>query len=60
MKIKPLSDEIIKFYIKTYKPFDKAGSYGIQDWFSCQVESIKGCYFNVMGLPLFKLLKYGK
>ena len=55
VKIKPLSDEIIKFYIKVYKPFDKAGSYGIQDWFASQVDSIKGCYYNVMGLPLSKL-----
>ncbi len=55
VKIKPLSDDIIKFYIENFNPFDKAGSYGIQDWFSCQVESIKGCYFNVMGLPLSKL-----
>ena len=55
VKIKPLSDDVIKFYIENFNPFDKAGSYGIQDWFSCQVESIKGCYFNVMGLPLSKL-----
>ena len=55
VKIKPLSDDVIKFYIENFNPFDKAGSYGIQDWFSCQVESIKGCYFIVMGLPLSKL-----
>ena len=45
----------IEFYIKNYKPYDKAGSYGIQDWFSVCVEKIDGCYFNVMGLPLNRL-----
>ena len=45
----------IEFYIENYKPYDKAGSYGIQDWFSVCVEKIDGCYFNVMGLPLNRL-----
>ena len=52
-----LSDELISFYIEKHKPFDKAGSYGIQDWFSSQVKSINGCYYNVMGLPLSELFK---
>ncbi|MEE3303120.1 MAG: Maf family protein [Candidatus Neomarinimicrobiota bacterium] len=52
-----LSDDLISYYIKKYKPFDKAGSYGIQDWFSSQVSSINGCYYNVMGLPLSGLFK---
>ena len=52
-----LSDDLISYYIKKYKPFDKAGSYGIQDWFSSQVSSINGCYYNVMGLPLSVLFK---
>ena len=47
-----LSDNIINNYIKTYKPFDKAGSYGIQDWFSVCVNRIDGCFYNVMGFPL--------
>ena len=47
-----LSDNIINYYIKTYKPFDKAGSYGIQDWFSVCVNRIDGCFYNVMGFPL--------
>ncbi|MEC9475258.1 MAG: Maf family protein [Candidatus Neomarinimicrobiota bacterium] len=52
-----LSDDLISYYIKKYKPFDKAGSYGIQDWFSSQVSSVNGCYYNVMGLPLSELFK---
>ena len=47
-----LSDEVINYYIDTYKPFDKAGSYGIQDWFSVCVNRIDGCFYNVMGFPL--------
>ncbi len=43
-----LSDNIINYYIKTYKPFDKAGSYGIQDWFCVCVNRIYGCFYNVM------------
>ena len=53
--IKPLSNDEIEYYIELYKPFDKAGSYGIQDWFSVCVKKIEGCYFNVMGLPLNRL-----
>lgn len=50
---KKLSNEEIDYYIKTYKPFDKAGSYGIQEWIGyIGIEKIHGCYFNVMGLPL--------
>lgn len=49
---KPLTDEEMNYYIKTYKPYDKAGSYGIQEWIGyIGIEKIKGCYFNVMGLP---------
>lgn len=43
-------------YIRNYKPFDKAGSYGIQDWFGyTTVEHINGCFYNVMGLPVGKV-----
>ena len=52
-----ISEEEIIHYINTYKPFDKAGSYGIQDWFSVQVKKVEGCYFNVMGLPLAAFYK---
>ncbi len=50
------SDEEIDFYIDNFKPFDKAGSYGIQDyWGVAVVKSIEGSYTNVMGLPTEKL-----
>jgi septum formation protein len=48
--------EEIKFYVDKYQPFDKAGAYGVQEWIGFTgVESIKGSYFNVMGLPTHKL-----
>ena len=53
--VKTLTIEEIEYYIEAYNPFDKAGSYGIQDWFSVCVKKIEGCYFNVMGLPLNRL-----
>lgn len=47
-----LSDEMIQHYISNFKPFDKAGSYGIQDWIGLVgVTSVVGSYTNVMGLP---------
>lgn len=53
-----LSDEEINFYINTYQPFDKAGSYGIQEWIGkIGITKIEGSYFNVMGLPIHKLYK---
>ncbi len=52
---KELSTEEIHFYIKKYKPFDKAGSYGIQEWIGyIGIEKITGSYFNVMGFPVHK------
>lgn len=46
------TDEEIDYYIKTCKPFDKAGAYGIQEWIGqIGVTKIEGSYFNVMGLP---------
>lgn len=51
-----LTDEEIWYYIKKYKPFDKAGAYGIQEWIGfIGVERIEGSYFNVMGLPVQRL-----
>lgn len=48
-----LSDKEIDYYVDSYQPFDKAGSYGIQEWIGfIGVEKIDGCFFNVMGLPL--------
>ncbi len=46
----------IEYYIKKYKPFDKAGSYAIQEWIGAHaIQSIKGCFYNVMGLPIQKV-----
>lgn len=47
-----LSPTEIDYYIRHYTPFDKAGSYGIQDWFSVCVTRIEGCFYNVVGFPL--------
>ena len=53
---KEFSEEEIDYYIQNYKPYDKAGSYGAQEWLGMVgVEKIKGSYFNVMGLPVHKL-----
>ena len=53
---KQLSDSEINFYIKNFKVFDKAGSYGIQDWIGqVAVTKIEGSYFNVMGFPMDKI-----
>ena len=53
-----ISNEELKFYIETSKPFDKAGAYGIQDWIGfIGIEKIRGSYFNVMGLPIQKLYR---
>ena len=55
----PLSDEEIKYYLDHYKPFDKAGSYGIQEWIGfIGVAKIEGSYPNVMGLPVDKVYQY--
>ena len=53
---KSLSDEEIDYYIRTYRPFDKAGAYGIQEWIGyIGVTGIEGSYFNVMGLPVQRI-----
>lgn len=52
------TDDEINYYLKNFKPFDKAGSYGIQDWIGLiGVKKLEGSYFNVMGLPVHKLYK---
>ena len=54
-----LSDEAILYYIENYKPYDKAGAYGIQEWFGFMaVAKVEGSYTNVMGLPTAKVYKY--
>lgn len=51
-----LNDEEIIYYVDKYKPFDKAGAYGIQEWIGyVGVESISGSFYNVMGLPVQRL-----
>ena len=55
---KDLSTKEINYYIDNYKPFDKAGAYGIQEWIGfIGIKSIEGSYFNVVGLPVHKLYK---
>ena len=57
VKIRRLTDAEIDAYIATGEPMDKAGSYGIQGYGAAIVERVEGCYFNVVGLPLVKLLR---
>jgi len=53
---KDIPDDEIYYYIEEFKPFDKAGAYGIQEWIGLTcIKKIKGSYFNVMGLPVQKL-----
>ena len=53
---KQLSDAEIRYYISHYKPFDKAGAYGIQEWIGyVGCTGLKGSYFNVMGLPVQRI-----
>ena len=53
VRFRQLSDEEIAYYIETYSPMDKAGSYGIQVWIGyVGIEGIEGSFFNVMGLPI--------
>jgi len=55
VSFKELSGEEISHYIHHHRPYDKAGSYGIQDWIGyIGVTGIKGCYYNVMGFPVQK------
>ncbi|MDP4277358.1 MAG: Maf family nucleotide pyrophosphatase [Bacteroidota bacterium] len=52
----PLTADEIDWYVDNYKPFDKAGAYGVQEWIGLAgVERISGSYFNVMGLPVHEL-----
>lgn len=53
-----LSNEEIEYYIERYSPFDKAGSYGVQEWIGyIGVKHINGSYFNIMGLPIQRLYR---
>lgn len=54
--VSPMTLDEIDFYVDHYQPFDKAGSYGIQEWLGiCKISHIEGSYTNVMGLPMEQL-----
>lgn len=54
-----LSDDEIDYYVSKYKPLDKAGAYGIQEWIGyIGIKGINGCFYNVMGLPLHDLYRH--
>lgn len=55
----PLTRAQIEDYVDRYRPFDKAGAYGVQEWIGAVgIEGIDGCFYNVMGLPLSALYKH--
>lgn len=55
---RPLADEQIRYYVENFKPFDKAGSYAIQEWIGfIGIEGIRGDYYNVMGLPIGEVVR---
>lgn len=52
----PLTEEVLTHYVDTYRPYDKAGAYGIQEWIGMVgITAIEGCYYNVVGLPVARL-----
>tara|TARA_R110000787_G_scaffold263713_2_gene369557 strand:- start:5004 stop:5588 length:585 start_codon:yes stop_codon:yes gene_type:complete len=58
VEFEEFTEEEINYYLENFKPYDKAGSYGIQEWIGLVgVKKITGSYFNVMGLPVHKLYK---
>lgn len=61
VEFEEILDEEINFYIKNYKPFDKAGSYGVQEWLGMsKIKKINGSFYTIMGLPthlVYKILK---
>ncbi len=59
VQFNPLTLSQIEFYIDQYKPYDKAGAYAIQEWIGVVgIKKINGCFYNVMGLPISKVLAY--
>ncbi|MEQ6120642.1 Maf family protein [Reichenbachiella sp. MALMAid0571] len=53
---KPITAQEIEYYIDNYKPYDKAGAYGIQEWIGMvAIDKIEGSFYNVMGLPIHKV-----
>jgi len=56
VRFRALADEEIAYYVDRFRPFDKAGGYGIQEWIGyVAIESINGSFYNVMGLPVQRL-----
>ena len=56
VRFRTLAQEEIEYYVDTYRPYDKAGSYGIQEWIGyVGIEGIEGSFYNVMGLPVQRL-----
>lgn len=56
VRFRPLSEEEILYYVDNFHPYDKAGSYGIQEWIGyVAIEGIEGSFYNVMGLPIQRL-----
>jgi len=61
VELMPLNQNEINYYVDKYKPLDKAGAYGIQEWIGySKIKSIKGSYSNIMGLPVHKVYEYLK
>lgn len=61
VKFAKLTAEEIDYYVEKYKPYDKAGAYGVQEWIGyIGVENLTGSFYNVMGLPVRMLYKYLK
>jgi septum formation protein len=59
VSFRELSDDSIRYYLDNYKPFDKAGAYGIQEWIGLiGIHKIEGSYTNVVGLPTEKVYTY--
>ena len=57
VKFAELTEDMIRYYITHYKPYDKAGAYGIQEWIGyVGVENVEGSFFNVVGLPVQRLV----
>ena len=58
VKFSSLDEEEITWYVDNFRPFDKAGAYGVQEWIGyIAVEHISGSYFNIMGLPVQRLYR---
>ncbi|SHK78215.1 septum formation protein [Chitinophaga jiangningensis] len=54
----PLTQEQIAYYVDTFKPYDKAGAYAIQEWIGAvAIDKIEGCFYNVMGLPVSRVVE---